>query len=167
MKEYLNLYDGNKEITEDVWLRNTDNVKFIPTDRYYMVVFVIIENLKGELLFQITSVSKNSKIALTSGHVKQGSNSLKTVLEEVDEELGIKLDKSKLKFIQSIKLECKYHEVYYIKDDIKIEDMILQKSEVDSVAYYTRDEVKKLFKNERFRKSNRGIVLDFLLKNNK
>ncbi len=160
MEEYLNLYNKNKKLMKESVLRSERfNIK---KNRYYMVVFLIIENLNKELLLQLTSKSKHSEIALTGGHVQKGSNPLETVIEETKEELGINLDKKKIKFLQSIKLEQEYIEVYHIKDDIKIKDMTLDKNEVESVKFYDYESIKKLLKERKIRKSNRGPIIDFL-----
>ncbi len=160
--EYMNLYNDKKQLTTDVLLRSKNNKENVPEGRYYMVVFLIMENLDGEYLFQLTSPSKHSEIALTGGHVKKGSNAILTVCEETYEELGITLDKENLELIQSIKLECEFHEVFYIKGDFKIQDMTLDKNEVESVKYYTIKEIKTMLKDRVIRQSNRGMILDFL-----
>ncbi len=160
--EYLNLYDEDKNLTDEYLLRDKNKEKNIPPNRYYMVVFVIIENLDGEMLLQLTSKNKHSEIALTGGHVKKGSNGKTTAFEEIEEELGVKINLKKIKLIQTIKLEQEFFEVYHIKDDIKISNMTLDKTEVESVKYYNYEELKTLLKEKKIRKCNRSIILDYL-----
>ena len=150
--EYLNLYDENKKFTNEKLLRN-DNIN-PPLDRYINVVIVFIENSKGEFLIQKTSKQKGSIFATTGGLVKYGSNNDKTIVEEIKEELGIDIDINELKLIYTIKYEHAFQDTYYVKKDINIKNLTLQKEEVEYVEWMSVQKINKLIENGEFRKGN-------------
>ena len=132
--EYLNLYDENKKLTEKTILRGDK-----PEKGYYVgIVIVFIENSKGQFLIQKTSVEKGSIWATTGGLVKAGSTPDITIVEEID------MDINELKHIIIDKRKYSFQDVYYIKKDIEIDDLILQKEEVEYVKWLSVDEINEL-----------------------
>jgi len=128
--------------------------KNVQPGRYFMIVLIFIENDKHKFLIQKTSNEKGSEYATTGGHVTYGDNGLITALKEVEEELGIKISETEINFVDSIKYPVAYCEIYYIHKNVNIEDLILQEEEVESVDWYSVDEIKKLISNNQFRKGN-------------
>ena len=154
--EYLDLYNEKKEKIGKKILRGLE----IPKDYYIMIVVIFIENSKGEFLFQFTSKEKGSIWATTGGHVKSGDNAISTAVIEVKEELGIDIDKDKLKNIFTGMKNNRIFEVFYIKEDIDINKMTLQKEEVESVRWFSKEELKKLINEENVRKSNIELLIE-------
>lgn len=154
--EYLDLYNAKKEKIGKKILRGTD----IPDGYYIMIVIVFIENSKGEFLFQFTSKEKGNIWATTGGHVKSGDDAISTAVIEVKEELGIDLDKNKLKNIYTGIKDGRIFEVFYINQDIDIRKMSLQKEEVDSVKWLSKEELKRLINQDNVRKSNIKLLID-------
>ena len=154
--EYLDLYNENKERIGKRILRGTE----IPERFYIMIVVIFIENSKGEFLFQYTSKEKGNIWATTGGHVKSGDDAVSTAIIEVKEELGIDIDKNKLKRIYSGMKNSRIFEVFYIKQDIEISKMILQKEEVERVEWLSKDKLRELVKQDNVRKSNIELLID-------
>ena len=149
--EYLDLYDKNKKLTGKKILRGVDE---IPKDNYINIVVIFIENSKGEFLIQKTSIKKGSIWATTGGHVKSGQTSKEAIIEETKEELGIDISKEKIKLIVSKRFDDVFIDSYYLKKDINIDKLLLQKEEVELVKWLSIDEINKLIKENKFRESN-------------
>lgn len=150
--EYLDLYDENKNLTGEKILRSKD-MKIEP-GKYINIVIVFIENSENKFLIQKTSKEKGSVWATTGGHVKSGTTCDEAIIEEIKEELGIDINPSELKHIQTNKFSVLYQDVYYLKKDIDINDITIQKEEVEYVKWLTKEEINELIGKDEFRKSN-------------
>ena len=150
--EYLQVFDENRNILNGKILRYKG---MKPKEgRYINITIVFIENNKGEFLIQKTSKEKGSIFATTGGLVKFGSTSIKTIVEEIKEELGIDIDINDLKLVYTKKHPYSFQDTYYIKKDINIEDLTLQKEEVEFVKWMSIDEINELIEKDLFRKGN-------------
>lgn len=150
--EYLDLYDENRKFIGEKILRSKDMKK--EKGKYINIVIVFIENNEGKFLIQMTSKEKGNVFATTGGLVKSGSSSLRTVIEEMNEELGIDVSVDELELIYTEKSEFAFQDIYYLKKDIDINDLKLQESEVEYVKWLSVEEINELIKNDKFRKGN-------------
>jgi len=150
--EYLQVFGENKEILNEKIER--DLKKTLPDKKYFMIILLFIQNEKGELLVQKTSVSRNSELAFTGGHVTFGDDGFKTVIKEAKEELGIDLLPNELKIIDTLCIKCAYVEMYYTNKKINIDDLKLQKEEVEYVKWYSIDQINKFIEENNFRKGH-------------
>lgn len=166
--EYLQLFDDNKIMLEEKIARSEK--KNVQTGRYFMIVLVFIENDEHKFLIQKTSSEKDSEYATTGGHVTYGDTSMKTVIKEVKEELDVDIQENEIEFIDSIKHSLAYCDIYYVHKNIKIDELILQEEEVESVDWYSFAEIQSFIDNGEFRKGNIKPfekVLDWKKVNNK
>ena len=153
--EKRDLYDINRKLTGKTILKGDT----IPEGKYIIVVLIFIQNAEGKFLIQKRSKMKNGKFATTGGHPKSGENSMQGILTEVKEEIGLDL-KTKIKDLQLYysgrsDKERVFWDDYYIKMDIpNIEELVLQKEEVESLCWLTVDEIKALMKEEKFFKNH-------------
>ena len=114
-------------------------------------------NLTGEKVFR----EKGQK-SITGGHVKSGQNSLEAIQEEIEEELGLKIDEKEIKLFKTYKYENAFKDVYYVKKDIDISNLKLQLDEVECVEYFSKEEILKFIKNDELRKTNIDAFMDFI-----
>ena len=150
--EYLQVFDINRnKLNEKV---SRDEKYKLPTDKYFMVVLIFIENDKGEFLLQKTSKSRNSCIATTGGHVSYGDSSLDTVIKECKEELGLDILPNNLKFIDTEIFKNGLLDTYYIRMNVDIDTLTLQEEEVESVNWYSREQIFDLIEKNEFREGN-------------
>lgn len=86
------------------------------------------------------------------GHVHAGENSIDACIREMEEELGIKLPKEKFEFIQEFVYQDGWEiaQIYFVKEDLKIEEMKLQEHEVSDVKYLEFDDFVELFYSNEF-----------------
>ena len=162
--EYLDLYDKNKKITGDIIVRTHDKAN-VPNNKYINIVLVFIKNCEDKFLLQLTSKEKDSVIATTGGHVKSGQTSIEAILCEIEEELGLKIDDNEVEYVGTYKRKFAFVDVYYLNKNVDISDITLQKEEVESVKWYTVDEINDLIISNKLRKGNIfafKMILDYL-----
>lgn len=148
--EKRDLYDENRNLTGETIFKGES----IPPNKYIIVVQAIIQNSKDEFLIQKRSLQKGGKYGSPSGHAKSGETSLQAVISEISEEIGLSVTGSDLELIHSARSNLKpvFFDVYYLKKDVDINNLILQEEEVDLVEWASLDKIKQLY--------NDGLFLD-------
>lgn len=164
--EFTDLYDENKKLTGEKVFREKGKKSIVPKGRYTIVVLAIIENSSNEFLLQKTSKRKGGIWSITGGHVKSGQNSLEAIQEEIKEELGIKVNETEIELFKTYKYENAFKDVFYIKKDIDVANLKIQLDEVESVEYFSKDDILRLIENEELRKTNIDSFMDFINKDN-
>ncbi len=152
-KEKRDLYNFNKKLTGETIFKGDP----IPKGKYIIVVLIFIQNTEGKFLIQKRSKIKNGKFATTGGHPKTGENSIKGILTEVKEEIGLELNSKDLQLYFSGRSdeEQVFWDDYYIKMDVpNIKNLVLQKEEVESVCWLSIDEIRCLMKEGKFFKNH-------------
>jgi len=146
--EKRDLYDKNRNLTgEEIYKGDT-----IPEGKYIIVILVMIQNSKGEFLIQKRSKQKDGKYAATGGHVKTGQTSVEGMLEEIQEELGLTVQPEELELLYSAREDEHdvFFDLYYMKKDIDLSELVLQEEEVELVQWNTIEEIDELIKNDMF-----------------
>ena len=110
-----------------------------------------------DILLQKRSLNKDSHAGMydtsSAGHIVAGDEPLESALRELDEELGIKADESELKKIGKFHGEYskefhgrlfKDNEISFVfiyQGNVDIDNLVLQKSEIDEVRWFDLDKV--------------------------
>lgn len=114
---------------------------------WHKSVHVWIVNDKKEILLQYRCADKkffpNYWDASFAGHIGAGEDSVTTALREGKEELGIDVNESKLQYLFTNKESLLYEDIisnefidiYLLRDNIKLEDLIFQETEVGGAKY--------------------------------
>ncbi len=111
-----------------------------------------IINEKNEVLLQRRSANKKqcpNMLSITAGHLELGEKPLEAVMREVAEEVGIDdVKKKDYIYLDTFKVQNNnnyhYKYVYLLKTKRKIEDFIMQKSEVSELFYVSLDNLKEM-----------------------
>lgn len=151
--EKRDLYDAERNLTNETILKGES----IPEGRYIVVVLVFIQNSDGKFLIQKRSKEKNGKYATTGGHPKSGESSKEGILTEVKEEIGLDLNANDLKLYFSGRSdeERVFWDDYYIKMEVNdIDKLKLQKEEVESVKWFSKEEILELNQKGMFFKNH-------------
>lgn len=156
--ELRDLYDENKKITGETIYKGQD----VPKGRYYITVVVFIQNNKNEFLLQKRVKKKDGKWATTGGHPVSGETSKQGIITEIKEELGINVVEENVKLFKTIKTEDDFVDIYYLKEDIDINEIKIQKEEVKDVKWSTIDEIQKMIQQEIFSESHKDFFEDCL-----
>ena len=149
--EYLQLFNENKEMLNEKIDRELK--KTLTGNKYFMIILLFIEN-DNKFLLQTTPKQKDSEIATTGGHVEYGYNGLQTTIKEAQEELGLELLPNELNYIDTIKYNNCFIEIYHTNKIIDTTKLKLQTEEVESVNWYTVDDINELISNNKLRKGN-------------
>ena len=140
------------EILEVFDLNNNSLGYGLPRDEvhnkhfYHRHVSAWIMNYNGEILLQKRSLTKKKNPGMwakTGGHVEFGEDVISAIKREVYEEIGLNVDKIELVniFKYDSEIEKNYSYSYIIFTDKLESDFILQQEEVESVKYYTIEEL--------------------------
>lgn len=154
--EKRDLYNINRNLIG----KTVEKGQKIPNNTYIMMVVIFIQNDNNEFLIQKRSTDKGGKWATTGGHPKSGETSLQGVITEVKEELGIEINNPIL-FKQENGKDT-ICDLYYIKKNINIEDITLQREEVDNVKWASINEINDLMNNNEFNKGHYMMFNDCL-----
>lgn len=161
--EKRDLYDENRKLTgETIYKGET-----VPKGRYYITVVIFIQNRKGNFLIQKRVAKKDGKWATTGGHPVSGESSKQGIITEIKEELGISVNNENIQLFKTIKTEDDFVDLYYLKEDIDINNVKVQKEEVDEAKWASTDEINELIKKQQFSKSHTEFFkycLEFLNK---
>lgn len=164
MEEYIDLYDDNKKNTGIVIPRSKE--KELPEGYHILVSALLVINNENKIMMQLTSKEKGNILSLPSGHVLHAENSKETIVREMYEEQGLRINKQNIVLVEErLANRIAFFDIYYLKADFKKENMVLQKDEVEDVIWMTPDEVFKAFDEGKVRKSSVDSIRNFL-KNN-
>lgn len=144
--EILDIYDDNGKPTGKTIIRGDKSIKLTSNEHIALTV-IFIENEKHEFLMQMTSIEKDSVFATTGGHVESGETPLQAIIREVDEELGIDISNEDIKELGYISYDIPLRFIFYLKKDIDINSLNLQKDEVAYVRYMSIDQINHLIEN--------------------
>ena len=146
--EKRDLYDKDRNLTGEFIYKGES----IPKGKYIIVLLVMIQNSKGEFLIQKRSKQKGGKFAATGGHVKSGQTSIEGMMDEIQEEIGLTVKPEELELLYTAREDEQdvFFDLYYMKKDFEISDLILQEEEVESVSWKTIEEIDELIKQDMF-----------------
>lgn len=137
----------------------------IPEGFYHSGADVWIINSENKILIQKRSPMKKQSPnvwAMTGGSIIKGETSLQTIERETQEELGIKLNMDDVQFVKRFKTGEVWIDTYLVRQDINLNDVVMQKEEVSDVKWATYDEIEEIFKNNNFLANRWEFVRDLM-----
>ena len=152
--ELLDVYDESGHVTGKVVKRGSPDEVFNEGE-HIAVAIIFIENSKGEYLIQKLPDDTYSS---TGGHINHGEKADDTIIREVKEELGLDVSFDEIVPLGFRLVDFPLRYLYYLKKDIDINDLKLQKSEVKDVSFMTKEEIKDLINKDVM---NKGHALMF------
>ena len=159
--EKRDLYDENKKLTGETIFKGEP----VPKGRYYITVVIFIQNDKGKFLIQKRVMKKDGKWATTGGHPVSGESSKQGIITEIKEELGIDVESKNIQLFKTIKTEDDFVDLYYLKENINIDNVVVQKEEVEKAKWASIAEIKDMIQNDEFSESHTEffmMCLEFL-----
>jgi len=163
--ELLDIYDNEGNTTGRTIVRGDKNAE-LSDNEHIAVAVIFIENDKGEFLIQKTSKEKGGLFSSTGGHVNSGEKPLETIKREVKEELDVDIENNDIVDYGFLLYDMPLRFLYYIRKNIDINKVKVQKEEVDYVKYMSVEEINKLIEDNKVLKSH-GIMFKELLKRRK
>ena len=141
--ELLDVYDDLGNVTGRTVVRGDKSVK-LNEHEHIAVAIIFIENDKGEFLIQKTSKEKGGHYSTTGGHINHGEDAFSTIVREVKEELGVDISNDNIISLGHICVDFPVRFMFYLKKNINLNDITLQKDEVESVSYMSVDKIKNI-----------------------
>ena len=146
MKELRDLYDGNRMFTGKVCYKDEK----IPQGKYIMAVTLFVLDENNNLLLQKRSKEKGGKYGFISGHPKAGETSSKGMITEIKEEIGMDVGHNEIKYFHTEKNENTFFDFYILKRNINVENLKLQKEEVEKMKWFSIYETNELIRKNEF-----------------
>lgn len=156
MNEFFDVLNENGEYINKVANRDECHKKGL---WHKAVVLFIISNDNQKVLLQLRSATKklwpNLWDITAGGHVLSKELGYQAVIRETKEEIGINIKKEDLLFIgstRSVNIEGEiinkhFNEFYVVHKDINIENITLEKEEVENIKWFNKEDIIKRVKN--------------------
>lgn len=150
--EYIDIFDENNESTGEI----KEKTQAHEEGNFHRTAHIWIMNDKKELLLQKRSATKKSYPNCWdisgAGHIRAGETVIEGAIIELKEELGIKVNKSELKFIAIVKStknpkNNEFGYVYLLESNNEIKDYIFEDDEVSDVKYVYFKDLEKMVEN--------------------
>jgi isopentenyldiphosphate isomerase len=152
--ELIDICDENNNLLDIQKMKSEAHKKGL----WHRASHIWIYNSKGEILLQLRAKEKslypNMWDISAAGHIGAGEDSITSGSREVEEEIGLKLKKEDLDFwmirkVKAIFREIKNNEFYYVyffKFDGDINQLKLQKEEVQKIQFLPIDKIEEELK---------------------
>ena len=145
--EYWDIYDKDGNFTG----RKKGKYEKWDKDEYHLATEVWVINSKKQILIQQRS-EKCQLLpgiwALTTGRVVSGETTRQGCIRELKEELGIEAKEEECNLVKSLlknRLGMIW-DIYFLRKDVELEDVTLQKEEVSTVRLVNTDEFRDMLK---------------------
>ena len=160
--ELVDVYNERKEL-----MGVTKDKKSLGDNEYRLSTFIWIINSKKELLIQ--QRTKDTKKmpnmwGATAGAVREKETALAGAIREVKEEIGIDTLADEYEYIGSYKRIKDFVEVFLLKKDIELSDVVIDEREVQAVKYVSVEKFKQMIEDNEAIDSGFN-VLDFYYNN--
>ena len=143
MDELIDIYNENNEPLNIKKMRSEAH----RTGLWHRSSHIWIFNDKSEILLQLRSKDKsifpNRWDVSSAGHIGAGEKPKESAIRELEEEIGIAADYKDLEFYRIAKqnsyyngfLDNEFHYVYFFKFNDDIDNLKLQKEEVEAIRF--------------------------------
>ena len=75
--------------------------------------------------------------------------------------MNINVDINEIKLFKNYKYENAFKDVFYIRKNYDLTKIEIEEDEVEKVEYLSKEEILKLVKEDKFRKTNLDTLSDF------
>ena len=156
--EFEDLYDSSFNRLNKTIRRRIDE---IPDGCYVMMSYALIKNNDKYLLEQATARSNNT-LAIPGGHVLAGEDGLTGLKRELKEELN--LEKINIKHLDTIIYPYNSYifNIYLIEDEIDIDSIKYDTSEVVNINWYSKEEILNKIKENKVNKGYAYILEKYI-----
>lgn len=147
--EYIDIYDSSKRKIKSNFKRGS----LMPMGGYYLIAEVWTMTNNGHILITLRAPGKNSepnKWENTGGAVISGESSKMAAVRELYEETGIIVSEDELTYVATFKGRNLFVDTYFLKKDIDLKSIILQKTETVAAKLVNYYELKQIIDNGSF-----------------
>ncbi len=162
MEELIDVLDENGIKTGEVLPRNEVHKKGL----WHRIIVIAIVNEKNQVLMQQRSYNKDKNAGLwdisVTGHITTGQDSLAAAKREINEEvsvnIGYTVDIKDFRYMFSYRKEERVNEEHMDRqfydffilrqNNLKIEEIVVQESEVEQVKFVDISELNRMIENK-------------------
>lgn len=151
--ELIDIYDENNNYLGFALERTETHDKNL----WHYHVSAWIMNYEGKILLQQRALTKKKNPGVwskTGGHVNSGESCNQAIKREVFEEIGLKIIEEEINNIEFFKStnpsEHYFSYGYLFYTDLKENEFVLQKEEVNAVKYYSIEELEEIRKSNNY-----------------
>ena len=144
--ELWDVYDENRNLTGRLHRRGD----FLEEGDYHLVVHVWLLNSKGEFLLTKRAPNKGfpNTWETSGGAAQAGDNSLSAALGEVREETGLTALPENTKLIYSFRREEDFCDVWLVRQDFDLKDVVLLEGETIDKTYVNSTELLRMYESK-------------------
>ena len=172
MEEFFDVLNENGEYTGRVESRK----KCHSEGMWHKAVAVFMINSKNQVLLQKRSPKKklwpNTWDITAGGHVLAGEFGFETIIREIQEEIGINVEKNDMTFIGAATstnistdiVNKHFNEYYIVNKDVDESKLKLQEEEVSEVKWIDKEEIIKKIKDNYNGITDKKAFWEYLIK---
>ena len=157
-QEILDLYDDDFNKLNKTIIRRVDE---IPDGANIMQSYILIEN-NGKYLLEQSTERNNFKWSIPGGHVLSGETPDDALKRELNEELGLTIDKYK----QLDKVKFPYNKfifnIFYTNSIVDLDSLVFQPEEVTKVKFFSKEEILNLIEEEKIARGYAYILKNYM-----
>ncbi len=155
--ELLNVYNTkgeslNKMVERGYQDSNLDDGEFVGIAQIY------IENDEGKYLIEESAKKTGNKYLPAGGHISYGETPYETIIREVKEEIGLDISSDNVISLGFIITDARIRFLFYLKKNVDIDKLVLQKEEVLNISYMSVDEISKLINKGLMHPSHKELL---------
>lgn len=147
--ELWDVYDINRRALGKTHPRGVP----LPEGEYHLIVLVMLQNDKGELLITRRAPNKGfpNMWEFTGGSALAGDDSLSAALREMREETGIALDPQNGRIVaQEQAWSDSFGDLWLFRQNFDLDSIVLQENETTAARTATRQEILRMIENGEF-----------------
>ena len=132
----------------------------LPAGEYHLIVLVMLQNDKGELLITRRAPNKGfpNMWEFTGGSALAGDDSLTSALREMREETGIELDPKNGRIVaQEQAWSDAFGDIWLFRQNFDLEKIVLQENETTAAKAVTRQEILRMIEAGEFIPPSPGL----------
>ena len=156
--ELQDLYDSKFNKLDKTIRRRVDE---IPENCYVMMSYALIKN-NDKYLLECATARSNNTLAIPGGHILAGEDGITGLKRELKEELN--LEQLNIKHLDTIIYPYNNYifNIYLIEDEIDINNIVYDFSEVVNINWYTKKEIFNKIKDGKVNKGYAYILEKYI-----
>ena len=155
--ELLDVYNNDGKTTGKVLERDTYKEN-LSEGEHIGISQIFIENNNGDFLIEESAKTTGFKYLPVSGHIISGETPREAIIREAKEEIGLDISNEDVKDVGFFIIDRPVRFIFYLKKNIDLKDLKLQKEEVESVSYKSATEMMYLIEKGLMHPVHRDIV---------
>lgn len=146
--ELWDLYDAERKPLGRTHIRGEE----FQEGEYYICAEIWVVNSEGKILTTKRHPNKTAgnKWEFVEGGTLTGETTRQSAVRELFEETGIRAKEAELKFMTTFARKNYFLDIYVLKKDVDLKDIILQPTETIDAKWSSHEEIEQMIEKEEF-----------------